>query len=130
MRDQGVVGAGDVLKCSGPAAAGIAYATVFDVPGCDTSFFQRGAKMSSIGQIVLRAPIAAVDEKDNGMRTFSRGKANIHELVWVLAVRKTEIRVGRFLFQNGFALHGKQYRTAARSRKLEVEQAGSTARLR
>ncbi len=56
-----------------------------------------------------------MDEKDNGMWPLSRGKANVHELIGVLAVRKTKIRVGRFLFQNGFALHGKQYRTAARS---------------
>src|SRR5712671_1903218 len=115
MREQGVVGAADVLKCSGPAAAGIADATVFDVPGCDADFFQRGTKMPGISEIVLRAPVAAVDEEDNGMRTFSRGKANVDELIRVLPIRETQIGIGRFLFQDGFALHAKQYRTAARS---------------
>src|SRR5882724_5791641 len=113
MREQGVVGATDVPKCSGPAATGIPYATIFDVPGGDADCFQRGAKMPSISEIILGAPIAAVDEKDNGMRAFSRGKANVDELIRVLSVRKTQIGIGRFLFQDGFALHAKQYRTAA-----------------
>ena len=74
-------------------------------------------KVPGISEIVFRAPVAAVDEKDDGMRTFSHGKTNIDELIGVLAVRKTEIGIGRFLLQDGFALHAKQYRTAVRWRR-------------
>jgi len=109
---QGAVGAADVFKCSWPSAAGIAHATVFHVPGCDAGFRERVAKMSGIREIVFGAPVAAVDEEDDGMWAFSRGKARVDELIGVLAVRKTQIGPGRFLFQNGFALHAKQYRTA------------------
>jgi hypothetical protein len=34
-------------------------------------------------------------------------------LIGILAIRKTQIGIGRFLFDAVFALHGKQYRTAA-----------------
>src|ERR1051326_1068182 len=114
--EQSTVGAADVFKCSGPSTAGITHATVFDVPGCDACFFERMAKMSGVSQIILRAPVAAVNEEDNRMRAFACGKANVNKLIWVLAVRKAQIRFRWFLFQNGFALHAKQYRTASRER--------------
>jgi hypothetical protein len=46
--EQRAISAADVLKCSGPAAAGISHATVLDVPGCYASFFERVAKVSGI----------------------------------------------------------------------------------
>src|SRR6267142_583872 len=64
---QCTVGAADVLKGSGPSAAGIAHATVFDVPGDDASFLERVAKMPGVSQVVLGAPVAAVNEEDDGM---------------------------------------------------------------
>ena len=109
---QRVVGAADVFKRSGPSAAGISHATVFHIPGCDAGLLERVAKMSCVSEVVFRAPVAAVDEEDDGMWAFSRGKARVDELIGVLAVRKTQIGPRRFLFQNGFALHAKQYRTA------------------
>src|SRR5882724_12862010 len=113
MCEQRAIGAADVLKSAGPAATGIPYTTIFDVPGRNADLLQRVAKVPGITEIVLRAPVAAVDEKDDGMRTFSRGKANVDELIRVLSVRKAQIGIGRSLFQDGFALHAKQYRTAA-----------------
>lgn len=109
---QCVVSAANVFKRSGPSAAGISHATVLHVPGCDARVFQGMAKMTGISEIVFGAPIAAMDEKDDGMRAFSGGKARVDELIWVLAVSKTQIGLGRFLVENGFALHAKQYRTA------------------
>src|SRR5579859_54560 len=112
MFAQCTVGAADVFKRSGPSAAGIAHATVFHVPGCDAGIFQRVAKMTGVSEVILGAPEAAVNEKDDGMRAFSGGEARVDELIWVLAVRKAQIGLGRFLAQDGFALHAEQYRTA------------------
>ena|SRR5215831_12035499 len=110
--EQSTVGLADVLKCSGPCAAGIAHATVFNVPGCDAGFLEPVAKMSCISEVIFGAPVAAVNEEDNRMRTFACGKANVDKLIWILSVRKAQISLRRFLFQDGFALHAKQYRTA------------------
>src|SRR4051812_17412768 len=115
--EQSTVGAADVLKCSGPSAAGIAHATIFDVPGCNANFFEGVAKMSGVSQVILGAPVAAVNEEDYRMRAFSSGNANVNKLIWVLSVREAQIGVRWFLLQNSFALHAKQYRTVAQSRK-------------
>ena len=109
---QCTVSAADVLKGSGPSAAGVANATVFDVPGCDAGLFERMAKMSSISEIVFGAPVAAVNEEDDWMRAFSAGDANVDKLIWILAVSEAQIRLRRFLFQDSFTLHAEQYRTA------------------
>lgn len=109
---QRTVGAADILKRSGPSAAGIAHAPVFDVPGGDAGLLERVAEMPGISEVVFRSPVTAVNKEDNWMRAFACGNANVDELIWVLAVRETLIRPGRFLFQDGFTLHAKQYRTA------------------
>ena len=109
---QSAVGAADVLKRTGPSAAGISHTPVFHVPGCDAGIFQRVAKMTGVREVVFRTPEAAVDEEDDGMRAFSGGKARVNKLIGVLAVRKTQIGLGRFLAEDGFALHAEQYRTA------------------
>jgi len=108
------VSAADIFKCSGPSTAGIAHATVFDVPGCDACLFERVAKMPGISEVVFGAPVSAVNEENDRMRAFARGNANVDKLIGVLAVRKAQIGVRRFLLQNGFALHGEKYRTALR----------------
>lgn len=109
---QCAVGDADIFKCSGPSAAAIPHATVFHVPGGDASIFQRVAKMTGVSEVVFGAPEAAVDEENDGMRAFSGGKARVDELIWVLAVRKAQIGLWWFLGEDGFALHGEQYRTA------------------
>jgi len=63
--------------------------------------------VSGVSEIVFRAPVTAVNEEDDGMRTFAGGNANVDKLTWVLAVREAQIRLGRFLFQDSFALHAK-----------------------
>jgi hypothetical protein len=67
---QCMVSAADVFKCSRPSAAGIAYATVFDIPGGNTGLLQRVAKMSGVSEIVLRAPVAAVNKENDWMRSW------------------------------------------------------------
>ena len=109
---QRTVGAADILKGSGPSPAGVAHATVFNVPGCDAGLLERVAKMTGISEIVFGAPVSAMNEENNRMRAFARRKANVNELIWVLAIREAQIRLRRFLFQNGFALHAEKYRTA------------------
>src|SRR4051812_22366046 len=81
---QCTVGAANVLKGSGPSAAGIAHATVLDVPGGDAGLLERVAKMSGISQVVLGAPVAAVNEENDRMRAFSGGNADVNKLIWVL----------------------------------------------
>jgi len=104
---QSVVGAADVLKSSGPSTAGISYAAVFHVPGCDACIFQGVAKMTGVSEVVFGTPEAAVDEENDGMRALSGGKARVDELIRVLAVRKAQIGLGWFLGEDGFALHAK-----------------------
>ena len=74
----------------------------------------------------MGAPVAAVDEKDDWVKAFSGGKTNINELIWVLPVRKAQIRTRWFLFQDGFTLHAEQYRTAMQV-SLKAAQDRSTA---
>src|ERR1700704_2119651 len=124
MCAQSSIGAADVFKGSRPSAAGIAHATVFHVPCGDTGFFQCLTKMAGISEIVFGAPVAAVDEKDYRMRTLSRGHSNVGELVWVLAVRETQIRRRRFFIENGFALHAKKYKTACGPGFRKLDRAG------
>src|SRR6478672_2804060 len=114
---QRTVGAANVLKCSGPSAAGISEATVFDVPGGDAGLLQCVAKVSGVNEVVFGAPVAAMNKEDEGMRAFASRNANVDELIWVLAVRKAQIGVRRFLFYTVFALHAKQYRAAVRERR-------------
>jgi hypothetical protein len=105
--EQCMVRATDVLKSSGPSAAGIPHATIFHVPGGDASIFQRVAKMTGVSEVVFGAPEAAVDEENDGMRAFSDGKARVDELIGVVAIRKAQVRLGWFLAEDGFALHAK-----------------------
>jgi hypothetical protein len=125
---QCVVGAADVFKRSGPSAAKVSHATIFHVPGCDAGIFQRVAKMAGVSKVVLGAPEAAVDEEDDGMRAFSGGESRVDELIWVLSVRKAQIGLGRFLAEDGFALHAEQYRTGLRKTApaTKIEQAQKT----
>src|SRR5580765_1174677 len=109
---QRTISAADVLKRSGPSAAGIAHAPVLDVPGGDAGLLERVAKMPGISEVVFRSPVTAVNKEDNRMRAFSGGNASVDKLFWVLTVRETLIRLRWFLFQGGFALHAEQYRTA------------------
>jgi hypothetical protein len=126
---QSTVSAADVLKGARPAATRISYTAILHVPGCDAGFFQRMAKMAGIGEIVFRAPVAAVNKEDHGMRSISRRYSHVNKLIGVLAVRKAQIGVGRLLAENGFALHARQYRTAPLTSadrelvKAKIEQA-------
>ena len=112
VRKQSTVGAADVFKCSGPSAAGIAHAPVFDVPRGDAGLLKRMAKMPGVSQVVLGAPVAAVNKEDDRMRAFSSWNANVDKLIWVLPVSEAQIGIRRLLFQDSFTLHAEQYRTA------------------
>src|SRR5262249_45889902 len=69
------------------------------------------AEMSRVSEIVLGAPIAAVNEKHGWMRTFSRWQAHVHELVGIGAIRQPLIGFRRLLAEDVFALHEEKYRT-------------------
>src|SRR5215469_9392133 len=81
-----LIGAADVGEGAGPSATRIAHATVFDVPAGDAAHFQRVAEMAGVSEIVFRAPVSAVNEKNHGMRTVAGGKMNVGELVGISAV--------------------------------------------
>ena len=78
---QCTVSAADVFKRSGPSAAGIADATVFDVPSGDAGLLERVTKMSGVSEIVFGAPVAAVNKEDDWMRAFSGWNANVDKLI-------------------------------------------------
>jgi hypothetical protein len=112
MRMQSTIDAADILKGSGPASAGIAHATILNVPGGDTDFFQRSAKMSRINKVVLSPPITAVYEEDHGVRAFAFRQAHVNKLVRVLAVRETQIGCGRLFAEDVFTLHASSIKQA------------------
>jgi len=123
VRPQSVVRAADIFKRAGPSAARIADAPVLNIPCGHSVFFERIAEVACIGKIVPGPPKAAVNEEHNGMRAFPRGHTDIDELIWVLAVRQSQIGVRRFLIQCIFARHEEQYRTTLMPR---LHQRGAT----
>src|SRR5215472_17377513 len=65
---QRVVGGTDVLKGARPSPARIPDAAVFHVPSSDAGVLQPVTQMARVVEVVLRAPIPAVDKKDYRMR--------------------------------------------------------------
>ena len=102
----------NIGKSSGPAAAFIAYAAVFDIPGSDATSSQGSTEVTGMGKIIFVAPEAAVDVDDDRMwrRVFDSawvsrravstrmgvliadGQAKIAKLLGSVAVVKPGIR--------------------------------------
>src|SRR5713226_5387686 len=85
------VGRADVLKRTGPSAAGIADSPVFDVEGRDARGSQRFAQVSGVREVVLRPPKAAVDVQQNGVRLLSARQADFKKLIGIGAIRDMRI---------------------------------------
>src|SRR5262249_38565319 len=97
MSVEQAVGAAKVFKRPRPSATGVSHAPIFHVPRCHTDLLECVAKVPRVGEVILRAPIAAMYEEDNRMRPFSRRQTHINKLAGVLSVRHAQIRIGRLL---------------------------------
>lgn len=92
MRDlrEKAVTVGNVFKRAGPAAARIADAPIFHVPGGASFASQRGTQMASVQEVILSAPESSVDihnyRKRGGL--FSIGEAKIAKLIPVVPIGK------------------------------------------
>jgi len=115
----------DIGKSSRPAAAFIAYAAVFDIPGSDATSSQGSTEVTGMGKIIFVAPEAAVDVDNDRMwrRVFhpgwmsrrpvsmrmsvfiADGQAKIAKLLGSVAVVKPGIRRRRRKRENVFR-HG------------------------
>jgi hypothetical protein len=60
----------DVEESTGPASARVSNATILDVPGCTAVCGECVTKGNHIGEVILRAPVAAVEH--DGDRVGSR----------------------------------------------------------
>src|SRR5437588_13085548 len=74
------VGRADVLKRSGPSAAGIADPSVFEVESCDAGPSQRFAQVSGMGEGVLCPRKTAVDIQQNGVRSLHACETDFKKL--------------------------------------------------
>src|SRR5580700_10647804 len=77
------VGGTDILKRAGPSSIEIAYTPVFGVEGRDPGGSQRLAQVSGVREVILRAPIAAVDVQENGARTLGARQTDFEKLIYV-----------------------------------------------
>ncbi len=80
--------------------------------------------MPGVCKVILGAPVAAMNEENDGMRSFAGGHSYIHKLQWIGAIHHTQIGIRRLLFENVFALvvgtrHIRQYRRDARGRSIQ-----------
>src|SRR5437016_4245244 len=80
------VGRADVLKRSGPSAAGIADPSVFEVERRDARRSQGFAQVSGMGEVVLRPPKTAVDVQQNEVRSLRARETDFKKLVRIGAI--------------------------------------------
>ena len=81
----------DVFEGAGPTSAGVADATVFDVPGGEACGGQGSAEMSGVGEIVPGAPEASMDVHHHREWAFSFGQAKLGKLIGVGAVGEASV---------------------------------------
>ena len=100
------VGRADVLKRSGPSAAGIADPSVFEVESCDAGPSQRFAQVSGMGEVVLCPPKTAMDIQQNGVRSLCAWQTDFKKLIRVGAVGYTLVGWRLRVAENVFGGHG------------------------
>src|SRR5262245_12399348 len=70
----------DVVEGARPTAAGLADASKFEVPGCQSSGGERRAQVANVRQVVLGAPESAMDHNRHGVWPSSGRYAQLAEL--------------------------------------------------
>lgn len=63
--------------------------------------------MASVGEIVFRAPVTAVNEERDRMRPIAFGHAHIQKLIRILTISEAQIGIGRWCGKYAFAWHGR-----------------------
>lgn len=99
--------AANVGEASRPPAARIANTAVFDVACSDACLFQSVAEMACIGEVVFRAPVAAVDEKHDCVRAATARHTHLDKLVGIFAVSEAQIGFGGRCGEYVLARHGR-----------------------
>ena len=72
----------NIVKGGWPAAS-VANAAVFEIACGDTCLGQRCASVAGVDQVVLRPPVAAVNEQKNGIPVAIAWNPQIEELVFI-----------------------------------------------
>ena len=85
----------DILKRARPAATWLAGAAILDIPGREARRGQRGADEPKVGQIVARAPVAAMNTDHDWVRPMPGGNAQVAELLGSGAICDALVGVGR-----------------------------------
>ena len=100
--EQEMIAGANISKRSGPAAAFVPDAPVFQICCCNPFYLQSSAEMSGMSKIVFSAPEAAVNKNHKRYRivVFCRRKAQVQELVGIGSVRDALVRRGRRQVQN------------------------------
>src|SRR5271157_3181760 len=83
---QKTIGGADVVKGSGPSAAGVADPSVLDVEGCHACCAQRLTEVPGVREVIHGAPIASVDVQYNGVRSRRWRQTELEKLIGVGAV--------------------------------------------
>jgi len=76
----------DVLKSSRPTTTRVADPPVFEVARDNSLRSEGGAEMPNVGQVILGLPETAVDNEEQGERSFSVWKPEICELIGITAI--------------------------------------------
>jgi hypothetical protein len=103
------VGGLDVLERLRPPATVtvtvIAHAPVFDIEGGDARRSQRFAEVSGMGEVILRAPKAAVDVQQSGVRPLRQRQTHLKKLIRVGAIGYALVRLRLRLGEHVFGGH-------------------------
>src|ERR1700692_1324968 len=99
------VGRADVLKRTGPSAAGIAHSPVFDVERRDARGPQRFSQVSGVREVVLCSPKTAVDVQQNEVRSLRARETHFKKLIRVGTIGYTRIGRRLRLSENVFSGH-------------------------
>jgi hypothetical protein len=79
-------GGANVVEGSGPSAAGISETAILQTPCSDALAREGLAQVSNMRQVILGAPISAVDDDGDGMRSAALRNAQFAELKLIRAV--------------------------------------------
>ena len=88
---QELISGGYVFKASGPASAGISDTAVLNIPTNEASLRERRARETRMLEIVAGTPEPAMNEHRRGKWPVTLGKAQIAELIFIVAVAQPRV---------------------------------------
>ena len=88
---QETIGVGDVFECPRPSSSGISYTAVLNIPTNEASLRERRARETRMLEIVAGTPEPAMNEHRRGKWPITLGKAQIAELIFIVAVAQPRV---------------------------------------